>query len=315
MTEKLKITALAGGVGGAKLADGISRLLAPEPTTIIVNTGDDLELFGLNISPDLDTVCYTLAGLANPETGWGRKDETWHVFKSLSTLGAPDWFRLGDRDLALHMERTRQYKEGFTLTEITRELCSFLGIKDHVLPMTDQSVKTIVRTRDGRLLPFQEYFVRERCNPEVIGFDFIGIDKAFPSKKVDSAVDDADLVVICPSNPWVSIDPIISLPGIRQLLKKKVVVAISPIIGGKTIKGPAAKMFSELGISPNVTAVVDHYCDFLNGIILDSTDHAESSGLFDRGIIPLVTNTIMNSIADRIELAKETIKFGLTIAS
>lgn len=315
MTESLKITALAGGVGGAKLADGISRYISPQPMKVIVNTGDDFELFGLNISPDLDTVCYTLAGLANPETGWGRKDETWHVFETLPTLGAPVWFRLGDRDLALHLERTRLYHQGMSITEITQVICKHLGIKDIVLPMSDQSVKTVVRTRDNKSFSFQEYFVKEQCNPEVTGFEFVGIENAVPSESVNEAIDNADLVVICPSNPWVSIDPIIRLPGVRTSLQKKIVVAVSPIVGGKTIKGPAAKMFSELGISPSVTAVADHYMDFLDGMILDSIDRAEAIGLNDRGIIPLVTNTIMRSIADRIELAKETIEFGMTLTS
>ncbi len=315
MSEILKVTALAGGVGGAKLADGISRFLAPAPVNVVVNTGDDFELFGLNISPDLDTVCYTLAGLANPETGWGRKEETWHVFETLPTLGAPNWFRLGDHDLALHLERTRLFQKGLTLTEITHIFCKHLGIKDNVLPMTDQSVKTVVKTRDDRSLPFQEYFVKERCNPEVAGFEFVGLEHAHPSAGVKIAIEMADLVIICPSNPWVSIDPIIKLHGVRDSLKSKNVVAVSPIIGGKTVKGPAAKMFSELGISPGVTAVADHYHDFLKGMVLDSIDSAESNALVDRGIIPLVTNTIMKSIADRVTLAKETIEFGINLPS
>ncbi len=313
MENRMKVAALAGGVGGAKLADGLSKTLNTGQLSVIVNTGDDFEFFGLYISPDVDTVSYTLAGLANPLTGWGQMDETWEVFQALSRLGGPNWFKLGDHDLALHMERTRLLKSGLSLTRVTQELCDRMGIKDHVLPMTDRPVRTIVKTIDGRKLPFQEYFVKEQCVPEVTGFEFAGIEKAQPGLKVQKALTEADLIVICPSNPWVSIDPILKLSGIRELLIEKSVIAVSPIIGGKTIKGPAAKMFLELGMNPGCFEVANHYRDLLTGFVLDSQDQDEASRISDIGIIPLVTQTIMRSGEDRIRLADEVLKFGMKL--
>lgn len=313
MNNSMKFTALAGGVGGAKLADGLSRYLEKGLLTVIVNTGDDMDFFGLHISPDLDTVCYTLAGRANPVTGWGQKDETWEVFETLSKLGAPDWFRLGDHDLAFHLERTRLLNTGMSLTAVTQHLCSKLGIRHQVLPMTDQAVRTMVHTTDNRWLSFQEYFVKERCMPEVVGFEFAGVEKATPSEKVVSAIQESDLVILCPSNPWVSIDPILNLGNLREIIRHKRVVAVSPIIGGKTIKGPAAKMFDELGIQPSAKAVAEHYSNFLSGFIFDTVDQPEEDRILGWGIIPLVTNTIMRSMEDRVQLAKETINFGLSL--
>lgn len=313
MENRMKVAALAGGVGGAKLADGLSKTLNTGQLSVIVNTGDDFEFFGLYISPDVDTVSYTLAGLANPLTGWGQMDETWEVFQALSRLGGPNWFKLGDHDLALHMERTRLLKSGLSLTRVTQELCDRMGIKDHVLPMTDRPVRTIVKTIDGRKLPFQEYFVKEQCVPEVTGFEFAGIEEAQPGLKVQKALTEADLIVICPSNPWVSIDPILKLSGIRELLIEKSVIAVSPIIGGKTIKGPAAKMFLELGMNPGCFEVANHYRDLLTGFVLDSQDQDEASRISDIGIIPLVTQTIMRSGEDRIRLADEVLKFGMKL--
>jgi len=313
MAEKIKVAALAGGVGGAKLAEGLSKILSAGQLSVIVNTGDDLDVCGLHISPDLDTVCYTLAGLANPLTGWGQVNESWEVFEALTRLGAPNWFRLGDHDLALHMERTRLLQAGSTLTKVTVDLCTRMGIKDTVIPMSDQSVRTIVLTRDGRKLGFQEYFVKEHCQPEVKGFIFEGIKDALPSDSVKKAIIEANLVVICPSNPWVSIDPILEISGVRDLLRKKTVLAVSPIIGGKTIKGPAAKMFSELGMEPGCLEVANHYHGVLSGFVLDEIDRAEAVNVTASGIIPLVTQTIMRSQEDRIQLAKETIEFGLSL--
>lgn len=313
MEYRMKVAALAGGVGGAKLADGLSKTLNTGYLSVIVNTGDDFEFFGLHISPDVDTVSYTLAGLANPLTGWGQVDESWEVFQALSRLGGPNWFKLGDHDLALHMERTRLLKSGLSLTRVTQELCDRMGIKDQVLPMTDLPVRTIVKTTDGRKLPFQEYFVKEQCVPEVTGFEFAGIEEAQPGMKVQKTLTEADLIIICPSNPWVSIDPILKLSGIRELLAKKIVIAVSPIIGGKTIKGPAAKMFLELGMNPGCFEVANHYRDLLTGFVLDSQDQDEASRVSDIGIIPLVTQTIMRSVEDRIRLANEVLKFGMRL--
>jgi LPPG:FO 2-phospho-L-lactate transferase len=238
----MKIVALAGGVGGAKLADGLAQLLPPENLTIIVNTGDDFEHLGMSISPDLDTVCYTLAGLVNPDTGWGRRQETFHVLENLQELGGPDWFRLGDRDLATHIERTRRLRESQPLSQITRAFCCAWGVRQLVLPMSDQPVRTMVDTTEDGELAFQEYFVHRKCKPKVKGFRFIGIATARPAAGVLEAIEHADGIVICPSNPWVSIDPILKITGIRSALATKIVIAVSPIIGGLTVKGPAANV-------------------------------------------------------------------------
>jgi LPPG:FO 2-phospho-L-lactate transferase len=315
MTHDIKITALAGGVGGAKLSEGLSKCLPEGNLTVIVNTCDDMEFLGLHISPDLDTVCYTLAGLANPDTGWGLFNETWEVFKQLEKFGGPNWFHLGDRDLALHLERTRLLKTGQTLSEATNILRKKLGVTDCVLPMTDESVRTLVHTKNGRVLGFQEYFVKEKCEPEVSSFEFSGIENSFPTKLVINAIQKCDLIVICPSNPFVSIDPILSMPGFLNIISEKTVVAVSPIIGGKTIKGPAAKMFTELGIKPSAFEVAKHYKGIIKGVIIDTKDANEIEKINRCGIITHTTDTIMRSREDRIRLADETIAFGLTLVN
>jgi LPPG:FO 2-phospho-L-lactate transferase len=295
----LKIVALAGGVGGAKFAHGLAQILAPEDLTVIVNTGDDFEHYGLYICPDLDTVCYTLAGLANPESGWGRNDESWNVIENAGRLGGPTWFRIGDRDLGTHLERTRRLSEGQCLSDITRDFCKVWGIEHTVLPMTDEVVRTIVETDEGDL-EFQEYFVHRRCEPRVKGFRFDGIESAKPAPGAREAVDSADLILICPSNPWVSIDPILRVVE----LSEKQVVAVSPIVGGQTVKGPAAKMFRELGIEPSALAVADHYRDILTGFVLDNLD-AELAQKLE--VESLVTDTLMKSPEDRKRLANDVL--------
>ncbi len=298
---KSKIVALAGGVGGAKLAHGLAQILAPEDLTIIVNTGDDFEHLGLTICPDLDTVCYTLAGLANPETGWGRVNETWNMIENIEKLGGPNWFRLGDQDIATHLERTRRLKGGETLSQITKDFCKAWGIKHTILPMTDSPVRTIVDTDEGELA-FQEYFVHRRCEPRVKGFRFDGVEVAEPTVGAKEAIESADAIVICPSNPWVSIDPILRvIPKIN-----KPVIAVSPILGGKTVKGPAAKMYAELGIEPSALAVAEHYRGLLSGFVLDSIDSQLSKQISVR---TLVTDTLMNNIADRTRLAMDVLNF------
>jgi LPPG:FO 2-phospho-L-lactate transferase len=310
----MRIVALAGGVGGAKLAHGLAQILPPEDLTVIVNTGDDFEHLGLSICPDLDTVCYTLAGLANPETGWGRADETWQAMSNLKTLGGPDWFNLGDQDLATHLERTRRLKEGQSLSQITRDFCKAWGVRHTVLPMSDQPVRTVVETDEGDL-SFQEYFVHRRCQPRVKGFRFDGVDSAEPAAGAREAVQSADAIVICPSNPWVSIDPILRVFSLTHLLlsrqerdsgEGKKVIAVSPIIGGKTVKGPAAKMFAELGIEPSASAVAEHYGNLLTGIVVDSVDSELAKAI---KIQTLVTDAIMNSSSDRARLAREILEF------
>lgn len=303
----MKIVALAGGVGGAKLAHGLAQILPPEDLTVIVNTGDDFEHLGLYICPDLDTVCYTLAGLANPDTGWGRVDETWGTISNIERLGGPSWFRLGDQDIATHLERTRRLKEGQPLSQITRDFCAAWGVRHTILPMSDQPVRTIVETDEGDL-PFQEYFVHRGCQPRVKGFRFDGVDSAEPAPGAREAIQSADAVVVCPSNPWVSIDPILGLTPIPSPKERErgVIVAISPIIEGKTVKGPAAKMFAELGLEPSALAVAEHYENFLRGFVVDSVD----SELANRIRIPtLVTNTLMKSNTDRARLAQDVLNF------
>lgn len=305
----MNVLALAGGVGGAKLADGLAQALPSEKLTIVVNTGDDFEHLGLKICPDLDTVCYTLAGIANPDTGWGRAGESWNALESLDELGGPTWFRLGDRDLGTHLERTRRTHAGQTLTEVTREFCRAWEIQVTVLPMSDDPVPTQVNTEEG-WLSFQDYFVRRQCQPRVTGFRFEDFQQARPAPGVLEAIGEADLVVICPSNPWVSIDPIITVPAVRSALASKRLVAISPIIGGKAVKGPAAKMFAELGIQPSALAVARHYGRLLSGFVLDRVDVQQRESVDALGIITKVTDTLMNTPDERRRLAEEVLAFG-----
>lgn len=301
----MKIAALAGGVGGAKLAHGLAQLLPPEDLTVIVNTGDDFEHLGLYICPDLDTVCYTLAGLANPETGWGRANESWNTVSNIERLGGPAWFRLGDNDLATHIERTRRLKEGQPLSQITRDFCRAWNIEHKVLPMSDSPVRTMVDTDEGELA-FQEYFVHRRCEPRVKGFRFDGVEFAEPAPGAKEAIQSADAVVICPSNPWVSVDPILKVIG---AIEKKV-VAVSPIIAGKTVKGPAAKMYAELGIEPSALAVAGHYRTILRGFVLDNADLKYARQVKDLNIMTLTTDTLMNDVEDRARLARAALDFA-----
>lgn len=300
----MKLVAFAGGVGGAKLAHGLAQILSPEDLTVIVNTGDDFEHYGLYICPDLDTICYTLAGMANPETGWGRVDETWNVIENAANLGGPDWFRLGDKDLGTHLERTRRLKEGDPLSQITKDFCRAWGIKHKILPMSDQPVRTMVDTDEGELA-FQEYFVHRRCEPRVKGFRFDNADRAEPAPGAKEAIQSADAVVFCPSNPWVSIDPILHV--INDI--DRPIFAVSPIIGGKTVKGPAAKMYGELGIEPSAYAVANHYHNLLTGFVMDKTDSQLIESVRGLNIQTYVTNTLMKSLEDRKQLAGEILQF------
>ena len=308
--SELNIVALAGGVGGAKLADGLAQILPPENLTVIVNTGDDFAHWGLNISPDLDTVCYTLGGLANSSTGWGRMDESWNVFEQMDRLGAEAWFRLGDKDLATHLERTRRLRGGEPLSGITRDFCQRWGIRHGVLPMTDDPVATMVDTVEMGELAFQEYFVHQRCEPTVKGFRFAGIESARPAPGVVEALEKADAVVICPSNPWVSVDPILKTLKNLEIFESKCLVAVSPIIGGKTVKGPAAKMFAELGVEPSALAVARHYgSPLLKGFVLDTVDADLTEAVAAMSIVPFSTNTIMNLSDNRRQLAQDVLNF------
>ncbi len=311
----MNVVALAGGVGGAKLADGLARLNPSLTLTVIVNTGDDFNLFGLHISPDLDTVCYNLAGMEQLNTGWGRADEGWDVYQEIQKLGGPDWFRLGDKDLATHLERTRRLNSGEPLSKITADFCRIWEIDPAVLPMSDDPVPTMVMTDQGELA-FQDYFVKLNCEPAVTGFRFQGVENSRPAPGVLQAIQKADLIVICPSNPWVSIEPILAVPGIRTELEEKLVLAISPIIAGEAVKGPAAKMYLEMGISPSASAVAKHYGNLLDGIMIDKQDEGLMNGIKNRETHPLkviCADTWMKTREDRVRLAGEVLDFGQQI--
>lgn len=304
----MRVAALAGGVGGAKLADGFARALSADLLTVIVNTGDDFTHIGLKICPDLDTVCYTLAGIASRETGWGRDAESWQVLDCLTELGGPGWFRLGDRDLGTHLERTRRLNLGQKLSQITQDFCQAWGVRIRVLPMSDDPVATVVISEEGEI-PFQIYFVYHHCHPAVKGFRFEGSDQAKAAPGVLEAISAADVVVFCPSNPWVSIDPILSIASVRTAITHKPVVAVSPIIGGKTVKGPAAKMFLELGIQPSALAVGQHYQELLKGFVIDEVDRGLAPDLQALGVKVLVTETIMHTDEQRQLLAEKILEF------
>jgi LPPG:FO 2-phospho-L-lactate transferase len=305
----MKITALAGGVGGAKLAAGLQDQMEAGNLTVVVNTGDDFNHLGLRICPDVDTICYSLAEMSNPETGWGRMGETYRTLSEIERLGGPVWFRMGDLDLATHLERTRRLQAGDTLTQVTGAFCQQWGVRSQVLPMSDQPVATIVQTRQHGNLPFQDYFVRLKCEPQVASFIFSGIETAHPAPGVLDAIQAADAAVICPSNPWVSIAPILAVPGIRPALKNKRVIAVSPIIGGKAIKGPAAKMYAELNITASAQAVAVGYGDLLTDFVIDHADAAQAEEIQAAGVRVLVTQTIMTTPAERARLAREILEW------
>jgi LPPG:FO 2-phospho-L-lactate transferase len=297
------VLALSGGIGGAKLALGLYRILPQGALTVIANTGDDFEHLGLSISPDIDTLLYTLAGIDNPATGWGRRDETWTFMAALKTLGGETWFKLGDGDLATHVERTRRLAAGDSLSQITDDFRHRLGISARLLPMTDGRVRTRLRT-DERWLDFQDYFVRQRSAPIVREVAYVGASEATANPDFLAALVDENLemVVICPSNPFLSIDPILSLSGIREMLRKSraPVVAVSPIIGGKAVKGPTAKLMAELGLPVDAAAVARHYADILDVYVADEADAGE---VVDLGIPVTLTRTLMLTLEHRDTLA------------
>jgi LPPG:FO 2-phospho-L-lactate transferase len=305
----LRVAALAGGVGGAKLLDGLAEVLPASDLTAVVNTGDDFDHLGLRICPDLDTVLYTLAGVANPATGWGRADESWDAMASIRELGGADWFQLGDKDLAIHVLRTHAFKEGMALSEFVRMASDALGVSTRILPMSDDPVPTVVETDEGPL-PFQTYFVAKRCQPKVTGFRFEGVSDARAAPGVVEALNQADVVVLCPSNPWVSLDPILSVPGIRQAAASRPVIGVSPIVGGKAIKGPAAKMFQELGFEAEALTVAEHFKDLLKGFVIDMQDEDQQPAIRELGIETLATDTIMADRSMRAALAKDVISLA-----
>jgi LPPG:FO 2-phospho-L-lactate transferase len=308
----LKVVALAGGVGGAKLATGLQEVLAPGGLTVVVNTADDFEHWGLTICPDLDTVLYNLAGVNNPETGWGRAGESFATLAAMGQLGGEDWFRLGDQDLALHLRRSEWLRQGISLSETTDRLRRSLGVISTILPMSDDPVRTLVHTEEGDL-PFQHYFVRRRCEPMVIDLSFVGAAEARLPEPVQAALLDADIVVFCPSNPYLSIDPILSVPGMAQTLRRTHApkIGVSPIISGAAVKGPAAKMMRELGQVVSPITVVDHFQGLLSGFVMDQADAAVQQAT---GIPTLVTQTLMGDLESKRQLAQETLRFGLKLA-
>src|SRR6266481_3543498 len=298
------VLALSGGVGGAKLALGLYRILPPDMLTVIANTGDDFEHLGLAISPDLDTLLYTLSGNDNPELGWGRRGETWTFMAALEALGGETWFNLGDGDLATHIERTRRLAAGESLSQVTDDFRRRLGIRARLLPMTDDRVRTGLRAEEG-WLDFQEYFVRRGSAPIIREISYVGASVAAANPDFLAALGDEslDMVVICPSNPFLSIDPILSLPGIRETLRESraPVIAVSPIIGGKAVKGPTAKLMAELGLPISAAAVARHYGDILDAYVADEADADEVA---DLGIPVTLAHTLMLSLDDRNALAR-----------
>jgi LPPG:FO 2-phospho-L-lactate transferase len=303
----MKIVALAGGVGGARLAHGFSKLLSPEEFSVIVNTADDFFHFGLYIAPDLDTVCYTLAEQVNQFTGYGREEDTFHVLDTLSILGGPVWFKLGDRDIALHLERTRRLNSGSSLTNVSLDLEKVMGISHKIFPMSDEKVSTQVETVEFGKIPFQEYFAEKKYQPKVRGFQFRGIFSAAPTKDVIEALERATAVVVCPSNPFVSINPILSLRGIKDILQRKYVVAVSPLIKGKAVKGPLAKMLGELGYEINNFSIAKIYSDFLNCFFIDTDDYPPETGNTLSSIIIKKADIFIPDIESRTKLAEKII--------
>ena len=303
------VVAISGGIGGAKLALGLYRLLPAHGLSVIVNCGDDFEHLGLRICPDLDTTLYTLAGIANPELGWGRRDETWAFMETLGELGGPTWFRLGDRDLALHVERTQRLAAGQSLSAFMAEVARRLAIQAAIIPMSDEPVRTRVHTSDGELA-FQDYFVRLRCAPALTALSFQGAADARPAAAAAAALGARpEAIILCPSNPYLSVDPILAVPGMRALLKAAgaPIIAVSPLVGGNAVKGPTAKIMRELGVPLTPAAIAQHYAGLIDGIVVDSRD-AAAVGEIDCHVS--VTDTLMNSLNDRERLAREVLTFA-----
>ncbi len=303
-----RYVALSGGVGGAKLSLGLAHLLG-DRLAVIINTGDDFEHLGLAISPDVDTTLYTLGGVVNPDTGWGRRDETWSFMQAMTALGGPVWFNLGDRDLATHVDRTHRLRSGATLTDITAHLAGKLGVAARVLPMTNEPVRTVVEADTGALA-FQEYFVRDQCRPVVRGIRYDGASAAHVTPQVMQALSAPGLagVIICPSNPWLSIDPILAVPGMRKAMRASgaPVIAVTPIVGGKALKGPTAKIMAELGIAPDARSIASHYGDLIDGFVLDTQD-GQSIDAMSRPFT--VANTVMQTLDDKVALARHCMAF------
>jgi len=307
----MTVVALSGGVGGAKLAAGLAAVLPPGELVVVANTGDDFEHLGLHISPDTDSVFYALAGWNDTERGWGRAGETWNCMRALGEIGAETWFNLGDQDLALHLERTRRLRAGETLSQVTAALCHAAGVATRIVPMSDSSVPTVVHTREHGDLTFQHYFVRDRAEPAVTGFTHRGAERAtLPEALRDMR--DVEAVIVCPSNPFISIGPILAVPGMWEWLRGlgAPIVAVSPLIGGQAVKGPTAKMFGELGLAVTNAGLVTQYDGLLDGLVIDEGDAADATGL---DLATAVTGTLMQSADDRRRVAETTLRLAEAI--
>ena len=311
MTTK-RYLALTGGIGGSKLALGLSKILSADELAFVVNTGDDFEHLGLQISPDIDTLIYTLADLNNLESGWGRRDESWQFMSALADLGGETWFKLGDKDLASSVERSRRLGCGTSLNDVTTQLAKSLGVSHPILPMSNDPIRTLVHTDDGPM-DFQHYFVRERCEPVVNRFEYADAATARVNPEIDKWLGSAQLagIILCPSSPFISIDPILSLPLLREALRHCAapVIAISPIVGGKSLKGPLAKIMSEISVPTSASWIAEHYSDFLDGLVIDSADAGLASEIEASGMATMCTNIVMNSVDDRVQLAGTSLEF------
>ncbi len=308
--------ALAGGVGGAKLALGLSKILPPDRLVIVVNTGDDQEFHGLHVSPDLDTMTYTLSGLYNPETGWGIAGDGFDTLEMLNRLGADTWFNLGDRDFGMHIRRTELLRQGASLSEVTAQLTSQLGIAHRIVPMSDDPVRTVLDTDVG-MLAMQEYFVRRRAEPRVRAIRYAGAENANPSPAFAAALRDADAIIFCPSNPYLSVAPIMAVPGVREAIatRRGNRIAVSPIVGGDAVRGPAGKIMAELGATVSAVGVAQEYRDLCDVLMIDSRDAALADQIRALGITPGVADTIMNNDADKIALADAVLKLAMPAES
>ena len=310
------VLALAGGVGGAKLALGLSRILPPGRLAIVVNTGDDERFHGLHVSPDLDTMTYTLSGLYNPETGWGIDGDSFETLQMLNRLGADTWFNLGSRDLAMHIRRTDLLSQGSTLSEVTSQLTTHLGIQHPIIPMSDQPVRTVIDTNEGTL-SMQEYFVKRRAEPVVKSISYLGSADAQPSPGFASALDAAAAIVICPSNPFLSVAPILALPGVRDAIAEHRAprVAVSPIVGGAAVRGPAGKIMEELGTDVSAVGVAREYREICDVLVLDSQDENLADAVGAEGVEAAVMPTIMQTDADKVRLAVGVLELAADLES
>ena len=301
----MRVLALAGGVGGAKLCLGLTKVLEPDELRIVVNTGDDEEFYGLHVSPDLDTVTYALAGLANPDTGWGIRGDTFDTLSSLGKLGEDTWFGVGDRDLATHIVRTNMLRQGKSLSDVTEHVRRRLGVEHSIAPMTDDRVRTTVLTESGPM-PFQTYFVKLRCEPKVTGVRFDGAEDATMSAAFEEGLNSCDALVICPSNPYLSVAPILSIPSVRSKIERlsSVRIAVSPIVGGRALKGPAGKMLSELGEDVSCVGVARQYVGLCDVFVIDELDRGLSEDIKSLGMEAVVLDTVMNTDEDKAALAR-----------